>query len=72
MGDVISITDAQGTELVQYEYDTWGKCVSTVTAQYNIYNCIKKTKNVRKYYGKMILLIKRYLNTMLLFVLLHV
>ncbi len=27
MGDVISITDAQGTELVQYEYDAWGKCV---------------------------------------------
>lgn len=33
MGDVISITDAQGIELVQYEYDAWGKCVSTVTAQ---------------------------------------
>ena len=31
MGDVISITDAQGIELVQYEYDAWGKCVSTVT-----------------------------------------
>lgn len=31
MGDVISITDAQGVELVQYEYDAWGKCVSTVT-----------------------------------------
>ena len=24
MGDVISITDAQGNELVQYEYDEWG------------------------------------------------
>lgn len=23
MGDVISITDAQGNELVQYEYDKW-------------------------------------------------
>ena len=42
MGDVISITDAQGTELVQYEYDTWGKCVSTVTAQYNIYIIVLK------------------------------
>ena len=52
MGDVISITDAQGIELVQYEYDAWGKCVSTVTAQDNIYNCIKKTKNARNYYGK--------------------
>lgn len=31
MGDVISITDAQGNELVQYEYDAWGKCISTVT-----------------------------------------
>ena len=28
MGDVISITDAQGNELVQYEYDEWGKCIS--------------------------------------------
>lgn len=30
MGDVISITDAQGNELVQYEYDEWGKCVVTL------------------------------------------
>ncbi len=35
MGDVISITDAQGIELVQYEYDAWGKCVSTVTVHDN-------------------------------------
>ena len=35
MGDVISITDANGNEIVQYEYDAWGKCVSTVTAQDN-------------------------------------
>ena len=35
MGDVISITDANGNELVQYEYDAWGKCVSTVTAHDN-------------------------------------
>lgn len=28
MGDVISITDNQGNELVQYEYDEWGKCNS--------------------------------------------
>lgn len=26
MGDVISITDAQGNEIVQYDYDPWGKC----------------------------------------------
>lgn len=25
-GDVISITDAQGNEIVQYDYDPWGKC----------------------------------------------
>ena len=30
MGDVISITDAQGKELVQYEYDEWGKNISVV------------------------------------------
>lgn len=35
MGDVISITDANGNEIVQYEYDAWGKCVSTVTSQDN-------------------------------------
>ena len=35
MGDVISITDEQGNELVQYEYDAWGKCVSTVTTHEN-------------------------------------
>ena len=35
MGDVISITDAQGIELVQYEYDAWGKCVSTLTTNDN-------------------------------------
>ena len=29
MGDVISITDAQGEELVEYEYDEWGKICST-------------------------------------------
>ena len=28
MGDVISITDAQGIELIQYEYDAWGKITS--------------------------------------------
>lgn len=28
MGDVISITDAQGNELVEYEYDEWGKLIS--------------------------------------------
>ena len=27
MGDVISITDTNDTELVQYEYDPWGKCI---------------------------------------------
>ena len=31
MGDVISITDAQGNELVQYEYDEWGKNISVAT-----------------------------------------
>ena len=35
MGDVISITDEQGNELVQYEYNAWGKCVSTVTTHEN-------------------------------------
>ena len=35
MGDVISITDANGNEIIQYEYDAWGKCVSTVTSQDN-------------------------------------
>ncbi len=29
MGDVISITDAQGIELVQYEYDAWGNITAT-------------------------------------------
>ena len=29
MGDVISITDAQGNELVEYEYDQWGKLILT-------------------------------------------
>ena len=29
MGDVISITDAQGNEIVQYEYDAWGKITAT-------------------------------------------
>lgn len=29
MGDVISITDAQGNELVEYEYDEWGKLILT-------------------------------------------
>ena len=33
MGDVISITDTSGTVVANYEYDAWGKCVSTVTAQ---------------------------------------
>ncbi len=28
MGDVISITDAQGNELAEYEYDEWGKLIS--------------------------------------------
>ena len=27
MGDVVSITDTNDTELVQYEYDPWGKCI---------------------------------------------
>ena len=31
MGDVISITDAQGNELVQYEYDEWGAIGSIIT-----------------------------------------
>ncbi len=31
MGDVISITDAQGNELVQYEYDEWGAVESIYT-----------------------------------------
>lgn len=31
MGDVISITDAQGNELVQYEYDEWGAIGSVTT-----------------------------------------
>ena len=26
IGDVISITDAQGNEIVQYDYNPWGKC----------------------------------------------
>ena len=29
MGDVISITDAQGNELAQYSYDEWGNTLST-------------------------------------------
>ena len=35
MGDVISITDTNDTEIVQYEYDAWGKCVSTLTTNDN-------------------------------------
>lgn len=31
MGDVRSITDAQGNELVQYEYDEWGALASVYT-----------------------------------------
>lgn len=31
MGDVISITDTQGNELVQYEYDEWGALGSITT-----------------------------------------
>ncbi len=31
MGDVISITDMQGNELVQYEYDEWGAVASIYT-----------------------------------------
>lgn len=31
MGDVISITDVQGNELVQYEYDEWGAVASVLT-----------------------------------------
>lgn len=31
MGDVISIADAQGNELVQYEYDEWGTLGSVTT-----------------------------------------
>ncbi len=31
MGDVISITNAQGNELVQYEYDEWGALGSVTT-----------------------------------------
>ncbi|MGN0528479.1 MAG: amidase domain-containing protein [Eubacterium sp.] len=31
MGDVISVTDAQGVELVQYEYDEWGALASIYT-----------------------------------------
>ena len=34
MGDIISITDAQGNELVQYEYDEWGAVVS-ITAMHD-------------------------------------
>ncbi len=34
MGDVISITDAQGNELVQYEYDEWG-AVELIYTQHN-------------------------------------
>ncbi len=30
MGDVISITDANGEELVEYEYDEWGKTISVM------------------------------------------
>lgn len=30
MGDVISITDAQSNELVEYEYDEWGKVIITI------------------------------------------
>lgn len=31
LGDVISITDTQGNELVQYEYDEWGAIGSVIT-----------------------------------------
>ena len=34
MGDVISITDAQGNELVQYEYDEWG-AIGSITTTHN-------------------------------------
>lgn len=30
MGDVISITDTNGEELVEYEYDEWGKTISVM------------------------------------------
>ena len=35
MGDVISITDAQGNELVQYEYDEWGAVASIYSPHNN-------------------------------------
>ena len=34
MGDVISITDAQGNELVLYEYDEWG-AIGSITTTHN-------------------------------------
>lgn len=35
MGDVLAITDTNGDIMANYEYDAWGKCVSTVTAHDN-------------------------------------
>lgn len=48
MGDVISITDAQGEELVEYEYDEWGKICSTYLLLYFEWGmkCEKHTKKV--------------------------
>lgn len=35
MGDVISITDAQGVEIVLYEYDEWGKTYEAYSADFD-------------------------------------
>lgn len=40
MGDVISIPDAQGNELVQYEYDEWGKITATTVLNDSINTAI--------------------------------
>ena len=52
MGDVISITDAQGNELVQYEYDAWGKITSVgSTNSYESYDKELANINPLRYRG---------------------
>lgn len=46
MGDVLAITDTNGDIIANYEYDAWGKCVSTVTAHDNDFET-KLAKNIK-------------------------
>lgn len=51
MGDVISITDAQGNELVQYEYDEWGAVASIATTHDNVTENTIANANPLRYRG---------------------